>query len=151
MPDELPEHSSRVGAVVLLRSDGAALLQLRDEKPGLKHAGKWVPPGGHSEPGETMEACARREFLEETCYRLGVLQHLLDFTDNEDSALKPSFVTVYWSLYDDDQPFTCREGQALEFIRRPDAARYPIPEYLVHVWDRALEAFVRAGGTPCVK
>ena len=143
--------SRRVAAVVLLRADGAALLQLRDDKPGLKHAAKWVPPGGHSEPGETMEACARREFEEETCYRPGVLRHLLDFTDNEDSALEPSFVTVYWSLYDDDQPFTCREGQALEFIRRPDADRYPIPEYLVHVWDQALVAFVRAGGTPCVK
>jgi 8-oxo-dGTP pyrophosphatase MutT (NUDIX family) len=134
-----------------LRLDGAALLQLRDDKPGLKHAGKWVPPGGHSEPGESMDACAHREFYEETCYRLGLLRHLLDFVDDEDPILEPSFVTVYWCVYDGHQAFECREGQALEFIRRPDAGRYSIPAYLVHVWDEALKAFACAGGTPCVK
>jgi 8-oxo-dGTP pyrophosphatase MutT (NUDIX family) len=132
---------SRVAAVVLLRQDGAALPQLRDDKPGLKHRGKWVPPGGHCEVGEAMEECARREFAEETDYRLDRLHHLLDFVDDEDSATEASRVTVYWSLYDQRQPFTCREGQALAFIRRSEAAAYPIPGYLVEVWDRALDAF----------
>ena len=59
----------RVGAVFLLRKDGAALLQLRDEKPGLRHAGKWVPPGGHAEDWEKIEDCASREFYEETNYK----------------------------------------------------------------------------------
>lgn len=140
-----------MAAVVLLRSDGAALLQLRDEKAGLKHSGMWVPPGGHSEPGELMEACARREFAEETEYRLGPLHHLLDFADDEDPGTEPSQVTVFWSVYDGLQSFVCREGQALEFIPRTDAARYPIPAYLVDVWDRALEAFANAGKAPCAK
>jgi 8-oxo-dGTP pyrophosphatase MutT (NUDIX family) len=145
------EHERRVAAVVLLRGDGAALLQHRDEKAGLKHAGMWVPPGGHSEPGELMEACARREFAEETEYRLGALHHLLDFVDDEDPDTEPSQVTVYWSLYDGRQSFVCREGQALEFIPRAEAARYPIPAYLVEVWDHALEAFAGAGKMPCAK
>jgi hypothetical protein len=34
----------------------------------------------------------------------------------------------------------CREGKALQFIRREDASAYPIPAYLVRVWDRALAA-----------
>ena len=57
------QHSKRrdcelsiVGALFLLRDDGALLLQLRDEKPNLRHAGMWVPPGGHIEADESVEA-----------------------------------------------------------------------------------------------
>ena len=57
-----------VAAVFLIRPDGSVLLQHRDDKPGLRHANMWVPPGGHCEPGETPRECAQREFLEETCY-----------------------------------------------------------------------------------
>lgn len=139
----------RVAAVVLLRHDGAALLQLRDDKPGIKHPGMWVPPGGHVDGNESMEACARREFYEETRYRLGELHRLLEFVD-EAPGLAPSHVTVYWTTYD-GQPFACHEGQALEFVARPGAERLPIPPYLMGVWDRALDAFAKAGGTPCAK
>ena len=69
------QHSKRrdcelsiVGALFLLRDDGALLLQLRDEKPNLRHAGMWVPPGGHIEADESVEQGTRREFLEETDY-----------------------------------------------------------------------------------
>lgn len=143
--------TGRVAAVVLLRADGAALLQLRDDKPGLKHAGQWVPPGGHCEPGESMEDCARREFYEETRYQLGSFHRLLDFVDYDDPSTRPSSVTVFWTLYDGTQGFQCLEGQALEFVRRQDAGAYPIPGYLVKVWDRALEAFERTSGIPCRK
>ena len=141
----------RVSAVVLLRGDGAALLQLRDDKPGLKHRAMWVPPGGHCEPGESLEDCAQREFYEETRYRLGSFFRLFDFVDDEDASLRPSSVTVFWAVYDGTQAFHCLEGQALEFVQRHDAGAYPIPEYLVKVWDRALEAFERANGTLCRK
>ena len=40
------------------------LLFIRHRKPPL--AGRWLPPGGHVDPGETPEACAVREVLEET-------------------------------------------------------------------------------------
>lgn len=138
-------RTPRVAAVVLLGRDGAALLQHRDEKPGLKHAGKWVPPGGHCEPGETIDGCARREFQEETAYRLDDLHFLLEFVDDEDATSPVSHVTVFWSLYDGVQSFECREGQALAFIDRSQSADYPIPAYLVEVWDRAVEATRSAG------
>ena len=59
---------SIVGAVFLLRYDGALLLQLRDDKPNLRHAGMWVPPGGHIDADESVEEGTLREFLEETDY-----------------------------------------------------------------------------------
>ena len=75
-----PAHPVRaVGGVVLLREDNAALLQLRDNKPGLNAAGLWVFPGGHCEPGESLEAGARREFREETGYDCGELAWVTTF------------------------------------------------------------------------
>jgi 8-oxo-dGTP pyrophosphatase MutT (NUDIX family) len=126
-------------AVILLREDGAALMQHRDNIPGLPHAGKWTPPGGHCEEGESEEECARREFLEETGYRCDILHELSRFWDDHvpGAAL---WLKVFWAVYDGRQPVACQEGQALEFLPRADAGRYPIPGYLVDLWDRALAA-----------
>ena len=128
----------RIGAVILLREDGAALLQLRDDKEGLRNAGMWVPPGGHAEPGETIEICARREFLEETEYNCSNLQWLTEFEDHVKGW--PTYqLTVFWTCYDGVQRIHCNEGQALEFVRRDDADSYNIPLYLMNIWDMALK------------
>lgn len=128
----------RVSAVLLLRRDGAALLQHRDDKPGLNHAGLWVPPGGHCENDEAAEECARREFLEETEYRCGALRPLAAFHDTvNDSTLH---LTVFWDVYDERQAYVCGEGQALEFVGRARAAELGTPDYLLALWDAALQA-----------
>lgn len=129
----------RVGAVILLREDGAVLLQLRDNKEGLRNAGMWVPPGGHAEPGEPIDVCAKREFLEETDYNCANLRWLIDFEDSVGGW--PSYrLTVFWDYYDGIQKTCCREGQALEFIQRKDATQYNIPVYLLNIWDMVLQA-----------
>ena len=138
-----PIHSgsARVGGIVLLREDGAALLQHRDDKPGLPHAGLWVFPGGHCESGEVFDACARREFLEETGYRCGEI-HALETLHNLSVEGFPAIqLTVFWSRYDGVQPVTCLEGQALAFIARRDADRHPMPDYLLRLWDVALAQY----------
>ena len=128
----------RVSAVYLLRVDNAALMQHRDDKPGLQHAGLWVPPGGHCECGEGTVDCARREFLGETCYLCEHLEFLLSFRD-EQEGWAPYDVTVFWTRYDGKQRLECREGQGLEFIRREDVADFFIPAYLVDIWDIAIK------------
>lgn len=129
----------KVGAVILLSEDGAALMQLRDNKKGLRNAGMWVPPGGHAEPGETIEMCAWREFLEETDYKCSNLNRLSDFEDSVPGW--PSYqLTIFWDSYDGIQKICCREGQSLEFIRRENADLYGIPKYLLEVWDTAINA-----------
>lgn len=143
-PIQLATDSSWVAAVLLLRADGAALLQHRDSKPGLPHASMWVPPGGHCEPGEPLNACARRELLEETAYDCPDLRWLLVMRDSVDGEAYP--LAVFWAPYDERQVPQCLEGQALQFVSRARAADFPIPEYLVRIWDFALEAQRRPSG-----
>ncbi|MBI4425467.1 MAG: NUDIX domain-containing protein [Elusimicrobia bacterium] len=126
-----------VTAVVLLREDGAALLQHRDDKPGLRHAGCWGFPGGHRDPGERLDACARRELLEETEYRCRRLNRL-ETGDHADGPKTTYRLTVYWARYDGVQKVRCLEGQGLEFIRREDAHEYKVPPYVMAAWGRAL-------------
>jgi 8-oxo-dGTP diphosphatase len=57
----------RVGVGVLVEMDGKVLLGKRKNTHG---ACLWAPPGGHLEFGESVEACARRELLEETGLKL---------------------------------------------------------------------------------
>lgn len=134
-----------VAAVILLRQDGAALFQHRDDNPRIPHAGLWTPPGGHLEPDEDLADCARREFAEETGYRLDAIQHLTTFVDDSATGFDPLPLTVFWSLYDGTQVITCLEGQALAFVPRAEASGYPIPPYLVDLWDLALTRAVEAG------
>ena len=136
----------RVAGVVLLREpDGAALLQHRDDKRGLPHANLWVPPGGHCEDDKAWESCAAREFLEETGYRCRNLRSLAEFNVDDVPFSQPMHLKVFWDVYDGDQAVTCREGQALEFMSRSRATLIAIPEYLVDLWDQALNAWRACG------
>ena len=58
-----PEERPRVGVGVLVLRHGAVLL---GERRGAHGAATWAPPGGHLEFGESAEACAARELVEET-------------------------------------------------------------------------------------
>ena len=136
--DRIHSQTACIGGVVILREDGAALLQHRDDKPGLPHAGLWVFPGGHCEPGEPLDVCARRECYEETDYRCGELYELETLHDLAVEGFPSIRLTVFWSRYDGVQQVTCREGQTLAFIARRDADRHPMPHYLLRLWDKAL-------------
>ena len=129
----------RVGAVILIREDGAILMQLRDLKKGLRHSGKWVPPGGHAEPNENIVSCARREFLEETGYNCSNLKFLTKFDDYV-KGWPPYSLTFFWENYDGNQKLQCFEGQELKFICRSEADSYDIPKNLYKVWDLALSS-----------
>jgi len=129
----------KVAAVVLLRRDGAALLQHRDDKPGLRHANMWGPPGGHAEPGESLSDCARRELQEEAGYDASDIQFVLS-CDDAVEGFTVYQLNVFWGWYDGVQSIACHEGQGLAFIERSAAAHYPIPVPIMRAWDAALAA-----------
>lgn len=132
----------RIGGVILLReADGAALLQHRDDKPGLPHANVWVPPGGGCDEGESTSACAARELFEETAYRSDHLRFLAEIDLDDVRYAPPLRLTLFWDVYDGVQPIVCHEGQAVAFVPRERAPEIAIPVYLVELWDRALAAW----------
>jgi 8-oxo-dGTP pyrophosphatase MutT (NUDIX family) len=133
-----PAPRKVVAGVVLLREDGAALLQLRDDIPTIQDPGIWVVPGGHIEPGESPIEGACREFLEETCYRCANARPLTQFPSASAGYTGDFDLVFFWDRYDGVQAIECREGQALEFIPRLAAEHIPRRDYLTRVWDLAL-------------
>lgn len=111
-----PATRTTVG-VILVDAAGRILMQLRDDIPTIVDPGCWVVPGGLVDPGESPEAGARRELLEETGYLAGrlveayerVLQRTEGFAERQ----------IYFvGRYDGVQVVTCHEGQALRFEDR---------------------------------
>jgi 8-oxo-dGTP pyrophosphatase MutT (NUDIX family) len=129
-----------VCGVVLLREDGAALLQLRDDRSGIQDPGIWVFPGGHLEEGESLKAGAQREFLEETAYHCERMHPLVRFVAEDIGHTGGYPVAFFWSRFDGVQAFTCLEGQQLRFITRREAEALPKRDYLLKVWDMAIAA-----------
>lgn len=123
---------------MILRPDGAALLQLRDDIPAISDPGLWVFPGGRVERGEALEEAARREVLEETCYRCGELHSLIAYNTKDLGYTADHRLVFFWCRFDDLQKVTCCEGQELRFVSRAELKVLPTPWYLHEVWDLAL-------------
>ena len=124
--------------VILLRKDGSALMQHRDDNPLIRRAGMWVPPGGSIEDGESPEEGARREFLEETLYICGDLHYLGTFEEHLEGDWPAFLVAIFWGIYDGVQSVKCMEGQAIEFIPRGLVTEYGITLDVVDLWDKAI-------------
>jgi 8-oxo-dGTP pyrophosphatase MutT (NUDIX family) len=129
-----------VCGVIVLRADGAALLQHRDDIPTINDPGLWVFPGGHAEAGESPLEAAVREVEEETCYRAGTPRLLADVPATELGHAGTYRMVFFWDDYDGRQPVACREGQAVRFVRRAEAESLPRRDYLTRLWDLALAA-----------
>jgi 8-oxo-dGTP diphosphatase len=129
-----------VAGVIVLREDGAALLQHRDDIPTINDPGLWVIPGGHVEAGETAVAGAVREVEEETCYRSRAPRPLAEFHATELGYEGDFQMVFFWDEYDGAQRIECREGQAARFVARAEADGLPRRDYLTRIWDLALDA-----------
>lgn len=81
----------KIGVGVLIVREGKLLLGRRRGSHG---ADSWSAPGGHLEFGETPEACARRETLEETSLVIGKMAKVA-FTNDFFAAEQKHYVTLF--------------------------------------------------------
>ncbi|KAL3476030.1 NUDIX hydrolase domain-like protein [Aspergillus californicus] len=108
--------SVKVGvAVFALRPDRTFII---GKRKGSHGAGTWGLPGGHIDYGETFEACARREFVEETGLEIEQIR-FLTATNDRMTAEGKHYVTLFLAarLRDEDalpeikEPEKCEEWQ----------------------------------------
>jgi 8-oxo-dGTP diphosphatase len=83
----------QVGVAVLIASHDRLLLLKRAHVHG---EGTWAVPGGHLEPGESLEGCAAREVMEET----GLSVTDINFVGITNDVFVPSdrhYITIWMS------------------------------------------------------
>lgn len=108
----------RAAMVLLITLDGRLLLHHRDDEPGILHPGCWAGFGGAVEPGESVEAVARREVREETGLVIATLTFLCDVEDKEGRGDWVSLYFVQGSFHPADVVLS--EGQGVGLFRMED-------------------------------
>ena len=103
--------------VILIRKDGAVLVQHRDNNPKIHDSDLWCYPGGKVEKEESFEEAARRELQEETGYHARELLLFLEEEDISRHTGKPHVRHLYWTWYDDKQKIICGEGQEMRWMK----------------------------------
>jgi len=127
----------RATGILLLRKDGALLLQHRDNKKSITHPNMWGSPGGHVNPNETYLKCAIRELFEETGYTNKNLNYLSTFVEPSKHGLMK--VKLYWELYDNIQAINCYEGQSIRFVLPEEAEKMNIVQVINVAWKKILK------------
>lgn len=111
------------GALLLLvRDDGAVLLQHRDDNPAIDYPGLWAIPGGAIEPGEQPLSAAVREIEEETGYRIAAKALKLIVARSDAKNGVPVMRHYFWAAYDGRQPVLCLEGQEMRWVHEAGTA-----------------------------
>ncbi len=119
--------------VVLIRKDGAILLQLRDDKPTIAYPNYWCLVGGHVEEGEDYKLAAIRELEEESGVKIPDAIPVWDevYKMNDGRTINRH---IYSAIYDGIQKIVCNEGQKIEFVSPADFSKmlmYPGHEKII--------------------
>jgi 8-oxo-dGTP diphosphatase len=137
MAEKIYPTMPQVGiGIIVLR--GEEVLLVRRGKPPAK--GAWSLPGGRQELGETAEACARRELLEETGVTVGPLT-LIAHVDSihRDSTGRIEFhytILDFGGRYEAGEAVAGDDVTELAWVRREDFDAYKL-------WPVAREVIAR--------
>jgi 8-oxo-dGTP pyrophosphatase MutT (NUDIX family) len=114
-------------ALALVQGD-QVLMQKRDNKAYVSMPGRWCLPGGLTESRETPEEAIRREFFEETDYKLRNPLFFVKYFYMLDDENIVGY--IYHEVYDKKQKIKCQEGQKMEFKSRREIPKlWVIPRH----------------------
>jgi 8-oxo-dGTP diphosphatase len=115
----------RVGVGAIVRRDDGRILMAR--RRNVHGDGTWSTPGGHLEFGESPEACAARETLEETGVIVGACR-FLTMTNDVLEADGRHYVTIWIAcehVSGEGEPLAPHELDTVEWFA-PDALPTPL-------------------------
>jgi len=122
-------------SAILVNQDGEVLMQHRDNNPRIRYPNHWALFGGSIEDGESSQAAARREILEETGYNIENLGLFREFVQNGKREF--AFVGEITASLNE---LSLTEGQGMDFIRPGD-----LPKLLIRPDDKeTLKAYFGA-------
>lgn len=135
------EKRPRVGLAAVVIKNDQILLGKRIGKIG---DARWAPPGGHLEYGESVEACASRELLEETAL---VAKTLIPgpYTNNLIAPKNQHYVTLYVFIPEFEGTLQCLEPEKCAGWEWFDIDHLPTPLLT------SFDAFIQNGGAETLK
>lgn len=124
--NEFPDRAVPAVSALVFRGDSVLLVKRKDEPS----RGLWSPPGGSLEVGETVEAAAAREALEET----GVAVRPVRVADVRDVILKDLVGRVQWHYvlfgvlceYVSGEPFPASDAENARFLPLRELGEYEV-------------------------
>ena len=135
-PNEFPDRPVPAVAALVFR-DGSVLMVKRADEP---NRGRWSPPGGSLELGETVEQAAARETLEET----GVVVRPVRVVDVRDFREKDGDGRLRWHYvlmdvlceYVSGEPFPATDAENARFIPLKELGEYEVTRQAREVLER---------------
>ncbi len=136
-PNEFPDRPVPAVSALVFR-DGAVLLVKRRDEP---NRGLWSPPGGSLELGETVEAAAAREALEET----GVTARPVRVVGVRDVIVADASGQIEWHYalfavlcqYVSGEPYPASDAENAHFILLKDLGEYDLTPTAREALERA--------------
>lgn len=119
--------SHRGVLAIIARTDGAILMQRRDDVPSITWPGYWSILGGGVEAGESEVDAVIREIQEEAGFTVEGPQLLTRVVDHDGSG---QGLGVYAAQKPADATLTLGEGQELRFVTTSERSTLKVPPYI---------------------